>query len=356
MAKFHSLLVKDITQETPDCISISFEIPENLKNDYKYIHGQYLTIKHNIQGEEIRRSYSFCSSPSADKEIRVAIKKVNGGRMSTFLNKELKTGDSLEVMTPMGNFYTELKNENTKQYILFAGGSGITPIFSILKSILNEEPNSKICLFYGNKNKESIIFNNQLKKINLEKAVEVVNILEENETDQLNSGLITKEKSLQLINKYVDKKIINEYFICGPEPMMKNVTDALDSFQVDSKQIHIEYFTTVLKDIEKAEEKAQKNETENIESNVSVIIDGEETSFILSTDGDTILDAAIDNDADVPYACKGAVCCTCKAKIMEGKVEMDENYALTDDEVEEGYVLTCQAHPLTNKVVLDYDE
>ena len=356
MAKFNSLFVKDITQETSDCISISFEIPKNLQDDYKYIHGQYLTIKHNIKGEEIRRSYSFCSSPSADKEIRIAIKKVVGGKMSTFLNNELKTGDSLEVMTPMGNFYTELKNENTKQYILFAGGSGITPIFSILKSVLNEEPNSKICLFYGNKNKESIIFNSQLKELELEQNVNVVNILEEDGTDQLSSGLITKEKVLQLLNKYTDKKTTNEYFICGPQLMMEKVKDALNSLQIDPMKIHIEYFTTVLKDIKQAEEASQKNETENIESNVTIIIDGEETSFNLSTDGDSILDAAIDNDADVPYACKGAVCCTCKAKIIKGKVEMDENYALTDDEVEEGYVLTCQAHPLTNKVVLDYDE
>ncbi len=353
MAKFHSLLVKDITQETPDSVSISFEIPNELENQYNYIQGQYLTIKHYIKGEEVRRSYSFCSSPYADNEVRIAVKKVAEGKMSTFLNETLKVGDKIDVMTPMGNFYTKLDNNNAKQYVFFAGGSGITPIFSILKSILVKEPKSSISLFYGNKNKESIIFNNQLEKLKLNHDFKIINILEEGGDTNISSGLITKEKAQQLLNQYVKEQNVDEYFICGPGPMMENIKNALHDLNVNSEKIHIEYFTTVLKELEEVEMSSHKT---NKQSSVTVIIDEEEFSFSLSKNGDTILDAALDNGADVPYACKGAVCCTCKGKLIKGEVKMDENYALTEQEVKDGYVLTCQSHPLSDKVIIDYDE
>jgi ring-1,2-phenylacetyl-CoA epoxidase subunit PaaE len=356
MAKFHTLKVSDIRRETTDCVSIAFDVPASLQGEYKYIQGQYLTLKLKVNGQELRRSYSLCSSPSADKEWRIAIKKVKDGKGSIYLNEKVKTGDQMEVMTPMGNFHTPVFSTNKKRYVLFAGGSGITPMLSIVKTILREEPSSSLHLFYGNRDEASTIFKKTLDDLASSNSgrFTLTHILEHGSAsaDPLYAGMLTKEKTSTLLTKH-NQVTGDEFFICGPGPMMENVKQALKDLKVDDKKVHIEYFTAVLDAVNKAE--AINAPGSAMTSKVTVIMDGKETEFDLSSEGAVILDAALDEGVDVPYACKGAVCCTCRAKLIEGKVRMDNNYALTDNEVKEGYILTCQSHPLTEKVVVDYD-
>jgi len=354
MAKFHPLKVADIRKETADSVSIAFEIPTAFKNEYQYTQGQYVTIKMNINGEEIRRSYSLCSSPIADQDFRIAAKKVKDGRMSVALNDTLKVGDIVDVMTPMGNFYHISSTEN-KNIVLFAGGSGITPMLSIIKTLLKQDPTCKLTLFYGNQNEESTIFKNELEQIASANAnrFNLFSILDQAPQNHphLYTGLMTKEKVMSLIENHVGLNLDNEFFICGPTPMMKNVEEALQSLKIAKEKIHLEYFTSTLD----ANTTATVSEGEKITAQVTVIMDGDETTFELASDGKNILDAAMDQDVDVPFSCKGGVCCTCRAKVLEGKVHMKTNYALTDEEVAEGFILTCQAHPLTPVVIVDYD-
>jgi ring-1,2-phenylacetyl-CoA epoxidase subunit PaaE len=353
MARFHTLKVKDIKRETSEAVSVAFEIPAQQQPEYQFKQGQYITLKLNINGEEIRRSYSICSSPY-DKELRVAVKEVAGGKASTFINRELKIGANMEVMTPMGSFYSVLSGANKKKYILFAGGSGITPMMSIIKSVLYVEKQSNITLIYANKNELSTIFKNELDALSLSNPnLKVVYVFDEPQTkiSDLQTGIITSDKALSLIETYGGVNA-DEYFICGPGAMMENVKTNLETLKVESGKIHIEYFNAVIDAVNKAE-----NNTigANVKSNVTVLQYGIETNFELQTGGISLLDAAIEAGVDAPFSCKGAVCCTCRAKVLEGKVKMDANFALTDAEVEEGFILTCQAHPLTEKVVIDYD-
>jgi ring-1,2-phenylacetyl-CoA epoxidase subunit PaaE len=353
MARFHTLKVKDIKRETSEAVSVAFEIPAQQQPEYQFKQGQYITLKLNINGEEIRRSYSICSSPY-DKELRVAVKEVAGGKASTFINRELKIGSNMEVMTPMGSFHSVLSGANKKKYILFAGGSGITPMMSIIKSVLYVEKQSNITLIYANKNELSTIFKNELDALSLSNPnLKVVYVFDEPQTkiSDLQTGIITSDKALSLIETYGGVNA-DEYFICGPGAMMENVKTTLETLKVESGKIHIEYFNAVIDAVNKAE-----NNTigANVKSNVTVLQYGIETNFDLQTGGISLLDAAIEAGVDAPFSCKGAVCCTCRAKVLEGKVKMDANFALTDAEVEEGFILTCQAHPLTEKVVIDYD-
>jgi ring-1,2-phenylacetyl-CoA epoxidase subunit PaaE len=357
MAKFHTLRIADVRKETTDCVSVAFDVPAALKAEFSYIQGQYLTLKLKVKGEELRRSYSLCSSPIADTEYRIAVKKVKDGKGSVHINDSLRAGDTIEVMTPMGNFYTPVSASNKKKYILFAGGSGITPMLSILKTILKAEPNSSLHLFYGNRDESSCIFKKTLDDLAAAhpNAFSLHHIFENPSVsvDSLYTGQLNKEKVRALIQKHIPLVAENEYFVCGPGPMMENVKAVLSDLRVNEKQIHIEYFTAVLEAVKKAEAESASGASDMCR--VTVIMDGKETAFDLATNGQVILDQALDAGVDVPYACKGAVCCTCRAKIKEGKVKMDNNYALTDNEVKDGYILTCQSHPLTGKVVIDYD-
>ncbi len=355
MSKFHKLTVADIKNETPDCVSVTFDVPSDLLNDYQYIHGQHLTLKLLVDGKEVRRSYSLCSSPMMKEPLKVAVKRVKGGVGSNFIYDNLKKGDTLEVMTPMGNFHTELKNTNRKHYVLFAGGSGITPMMSIIKTTLLAEPQSKLTLFYGNFDENATIFKKELDELVSQKSGRLTlhYIFEKPSTPNFPAdlvGMLTKEKVKEVISKYLERNPVIEYFICGPGPMMDNVKDVLESNNVNKAFIHIEYFTSAIE-----EPKKDAADIHGDLCEVTVIADGRETIFQLATDGDAILDAAMDAGVDAPFSCKGAVCATCRAKVMEGKVSMTMNYALTDDEVEEGYILTCQAHPTTPVVVVDYD-
>lgn len=353
MARFHLLKVKDVRRETPEAVSVAFEVPPQLQPEFQFRQGQYITLKLNVNGEEIRRSYSLCSSPYGDKEWRVAIKEVAGGKLSTFINRQLKPGDKIEVMTPMGNFHTPLNGSSSKHYVLVAGGSGITPMMSIIKSVLYVEKQSRITLIYANRDEESTIFRNEIESIAASNPnLQVVYVFEspKQTLPELNTGIITIPRARALMEHYKCEKS-DEYFICGPGPMMENVKATLEGMNIPKEKIHIEYFTSVLDAVNKAESGLQ----ENVKATVKVIQYGVETEFDLETSGLSILEAAIEAGVDAPFSCKGAVCCTCRAKLLEGKVKMDANFALTDQEVEEGFILTCQSHPLTEKIVIDYD-
>jgi ring-1,2-phenylacetyl-CoA epoxidase subunit PaaE len=354
MARFHSLKVKDIRRETAEAVSVAFEVPPQQQPEYQFKQGQYITLKMQLKGEEVRRSYSLCSSPYGEKELRVAIKEVAGGKVSTFINRELKVGDTIEVMTPMGNFTTPLFGSKAKNYVLFAGGSGITPMMSILKSILYVEKQSRITLIYANKNEDSVIFRNEIDAIvSANPNITVVHVLDQPATkiSDLQTGIITVDKAKALVENFGGVKA-DEYFICGPGPMMENVKTALENLKVAKEKIHIEYFTSVIDSVNAA---STGDVGGDVNAKVKVLQYGIETEFELETGGLSILEAAIEAGVDAPFSCKGAVCCTCRAKVLEGKVKMNANFALTDAEVEEGFILTCQSHPITERVVIDYD-
>jgi ring-1,2-phenylacetyl-CoA epoxidase subunit PaaE len=360
MARFNTLPVSSVHRETEDSIVIGFVIPPELRSDYTFIHGQYLTLKVPVNGEDLRRSYSICSSPLDPEEVKIAVKRVDRGRASTYLVENLKPGMTLEVMTPMGSFYTLLDAAHRKHYACFAGGSGITPILSIIKTVLRTEPHSGLTLFYGNTDADRIIFRKNLEELQAKYSdrLAVHHILTfGKDEDALFNGLVTVEKAAALTRRFIKESPDTEYFICGPEPMMVNVSEALEKIGVDKKRIHVELFTSpVTSEMKKPEPAPATDAPLAGKAKVKIILDGKETEIEVAAKGDSILDSAENAGLDVPYACKGAVCCTCKARIVEGKVAMDMNYALTDEEVADGYVLTCQSHPLTERVVVDYDQ
>ncbi len=357
-AHFHNLRVSDITRETEDTISVAFDIPEELSDQYNFLPGQYLTLETNIAGEDVRRSYSLCSCPN-DGELRVAIKKVESGKFSSWANNELTVGQELKVMTPEGRFILEVDPTKKRNFVAFAAGSGITPVFSIMKSVLELEPNSSFTLFYGNKTAKTVIFRDKIDGLKSQymDRLEVHHVLsrEDQGTDYL-KGRIDDTKCASFAGRFFDPADTDAYFLCGPEAMINTVSESLQNLGVEKSKIHYELFTTPSQSIAHKTKASSSKKPESVKSNVTVILDGEETHFDIASDGKAILDAALDAGADVPYACKGAVCCTCRAKVMEGSVEMEMNYALEDDEVEEGFILTCQSHPLTEKVVVSYDE
>ncbi len=356
MARFNTLKIKDIRRETADAVSVAFEIPLAIQPEYQFKQGQYITIKSMVNGEELRRSYSICTSPYSEKELRVAVKEVQGGRVSTLINSSWKVGDLVEVMTPMGNFSSVLSGNNKKNYVLFAGGSGITPMMSILKSVLYIEKQSTITLIYANRDEESVIFKSEIEKIASDNSsrIKVLNVYDHPKTEvsDLQKGLLTVDRVKAILENYGGVNA-DEYFICGPGPMMENIKQALEGLKIASEKIHIEYFSAVVDAVNKATGNGVTGA--DVNSEITVIQYGIETQMTLNTSGLTILDAAIDAGVDAPFSCKGAVCCTCRAKVIEGKAKMDNNFALTEAEVEEGFILTCQAHPLTEKLIVDFD-
>ncbi len=354
MSRFYKLKVAEIKIETEDSVSVAFDINNDLMSKFNYKPGQYLTLKFTINGIEERRSYSLCSSPFEDELLRVAVKKVKNGKVSTYINSDLKVGDEVEVMTPQGNFTLDISSQHEKLYVAFAAGSGITPIMSMIKSVLKNEVNSKFVLFYGNKTIDSTIFNAQLDSLsgnNL--SVEHV-YTQIKGVDELHSGRLDEEKANLLLKQNLDLLRAEGFYLCGPEEMIMDVSKCLEGFDVNKDKIHFELFTTPVL-FAKESEVQESDEEFKGQAKIKVICDDEEVEFSLAADGEVILDAAMEHDLDLPFSCKGGVCCTCKAKIIEGKVTMDANYALSDSEVEEGYVLTCQSHPASSFVVVDYD-
>ncbi|MBK9177402.1 MAG: 2Fe-2S iron-sulfur cluster binding domain-containing protein [Flavobacteriales bacterium] len=359
MAHFHTLSVADVHQETPECIVVGFDVPPELRKEFAFQHGQYVTLKLTVDGEELRRSYSICSSPLDQEQFRIAVKKVPHGRASTQLVDKLKPGMRIEVMSPMGNFTTALDSSRARHFVAFAAGSGITPILSILKTVLRTEPKSRFTLFYGNTDVDRIIFRRRLEEIKVLHGdrLAVHHILTKGiDEDRLFNGRITTEKAIQLLKRFVSDPLDKEFFICGPEQMMVNVSEALENQGVDKKRIHIELFGTPVSTEAKKEATHATSTAFSGVADVKIILDGREHELKAKANGDAVLDVALDAGLDVPFACKGAVCCTCKARVLEGQVEMEMNYALTDEEVADGYVLTCQTHPRSPRVVIDYDQ
>ena len=353
MKKFHQLEIEDIYKDTKDCVVIAFNVPKDLYNEFNFKQGQYLTLKKEINGEELRRSYSLCSNPY-DHQWRVAVKQIEGGRFSTFANQNLKKGDVIEVLPPEGNFYVEIDPERSNDLIAFAAGSGITPILSIIKAHLDKEPHSTFKLFYLNKVSESIIFSDELEELvsKYNDRFEVHHFLtQEPIDDELFCGRFSKEKIKRISSELFDIKKLDECFICGPEEMVFLIKEELTALGVDSNKIHFELF-----EVSVPKQDKNNNDLETVDNaKVTVIIDGEEITFEVP-EGTSILETAEDHDADVPFACKGGVCCTCKAKVLEGSVKMLVNYGLDDDDLENDMVLTCQSLPTSQKVVVDYDD
>ncbi len=351
---FHSLRVKNIKKETDNCVSIAFEVPPELQEQFQFTHGQNITIKAIIDGEELRRSYSICSTPF-EMELKVAVKKVDGGKFSAYANEYLKAGDLLQVMPPTGKFNTALDPENKKQYLAFAAGSGITPIISIIKTILKTELNSSFTLVYSNQSRSSIIFFEELEGLKNKylQRFNFIHLLSREKTDaSINFGRISTEK-LKALSSLLNYKNTDEFFICGPEEMIFCVKDFLIASGITTTKIHFELFTVPGQKGVAIQNKG--NTDSGLKSIISIKLDGRTIEFDLAFDNDCILDAALKQGIDLPFACKGGVCATCRAKLLEGEVSMKVNYALEPEEVAQGFILTCQSQPLTKKILIDFD-
>lgn len=355
MAKFYSIKVLDVYKETKDCTVISFEIPEDLKPDFQYRQGQHLTLRATISGQEVRRSYSLCSSPTENR-WQVAVKKISDGLFSTFVNETLKAGDFIDLMPPNGTFFTEINSEKSKNYIAFAAGSGITPLLSIIKTHLALEPKSTFQLFYLNRSVKSIIFKEEIELLKNKYfgRFEIFHFLsKEHRSIDLLNGRFTKEKLEVLTNKIIDIPSTDECFICGPEDMIFLIRDELVVAGLPKEKVHFELFTTGNSEADK--QRVSSILEKKVEGTEVTILDGgKEFHFIMGEDFDNILDGALAAGADLPFACKGGVCSTCRCKVVEGTVEMKINYALDEKELANNYVLSCQAVPTSGKIVVDF--
>lgn len=351
---FHTLKVKSIEKTTSDCAVVEFDVPEDLKSTFQFKQGQYLTLKSEINGEDVRRSYSLCSAPS-DQAWKVAIKQIPEGRFSTFANQVLKVGDTLEVLPPTGKFYVDVNPEQQKNYLAFAAGSGITPILSIIKTHLEHEPNSTFKLFYINQSVSSIILKEEvegLKNIYLDRFEIFHFLTREQRSVPLFNGRIDEQKLDIIFKTLVDKNQVDDSFICGPNAMIFLIRDYLTNLGLDEKNVHFELFNTdgiVKKEIDRS----TIDDTDLSEINIQE--GGKLFQFKIPKGSDNILDAALKNNADLPFACKGGVCCTCRAKLVEGDVDVLLNYGLEQEEIDNGYILTCQAVPKSDKVVVNFD-
>lgn len=350
MASFHSLTIKDIRKETTDTVSIAFDIPSQLNADFTYEAGQYISIDAEINGEKVRRSYSLSSFLDTDQEHRIAVKQIENGKMSTFLNQSVSVGEALTVSTPEGHFKPDLSK--AANYALFAAGSGITPIISIVKAVLAKTVH-QVTLFYGNRNEQSIIFESELKELKAQYPdrfdLHFIFSRPNGEVDALHTGRIDPKKATALLKAHVDLGVDNEFFMCGPTEMMKAVEVALESARVSKEMIHVEYFSSPASEEDEKEVAAFEGTCE-----ATVVLDDEEYTVEIP-EGKSVLDAVVEADIDAPYSCRGAVCSSCIAKVEDGAVDMKLNYVLTEDEIEEGLVLTCQSFPKTAKLKIDFD-
>ncbi|WP_068086633.1 1,2-phenylacetyl-CoA epoxidase subunit PaaE [Polycladidibacter stylochi] len=358
MARFHRLTVTGLEKTTRDAVVLTLQPEAADTTDFHFTQGQYLTFKKDFDGEEVRRSYSICSGVNEDK-LQVGIKRVSGGCFSSFANEELKVGDTLEAMSPAGRFYTELDAKNAKDYIGFAVGSGITPILSILKSVLAREPHSSFTLVYANRSVNSIMFREELEDLkNLYMGrLTVIHILKADAQDiDLFTGRLSPEKLKELFAHWVPVDAVDTAFICGPEPVMHMISDSLQEHGMEKGQIKFELFGAPQQGQLKQAKAAHTTGEADEECEAVVKLDGTSRSLSIPKSGMSILEAALAANMDAPYSCKGGVCSTCKAKVIEGETEMVANYALEDYEVEAGYVLSCQCYPVSDKVVIDFDQ
>ena len=358
MARFHDLEVTDIHKTIRDAVVVSLRPVNSAAEEFDFTQGQYLTFRQDFDGEELRRSYSICAG-KGDGVLQVGIKRVDGGAFSTWANEELKVGDTLQAMPPMGGFFTPLDAANEKTYLGFAGGSGITPVLSILKTTLAQEPKSTFTLVYANKGVNSIMFREELEdlKNTYLGRFNVIHVLESDAQEiDLFTGLVSEEKCAQLFETgWIDIQSVDTAFICGPEPMMLGIASALRTAGLNDSQIKFELFASAQPGRAKRKAVAKDAASAGNQATVAISLDGA-TQTVTAGKDISILDAALDNSMDAPYACKAGVCSTCRCKVLEGEVEMIANHALEDYEVEKGYVLSCQSFALTDKVVVDFDQ
>ncbi len=362
MTAFHNLEILDVRRESDDAVSICLNVPDDLKGTFRFVPGQYLTLRSMIDGKDIRRSYSICSGIN-DNELRVAVKRVPDGAFSGFANERLSVGDRLDVMPPEGRFTVPIQADSDRHYLMIAAGSGITPILSLAKSYLEAEQRSHVTLIYGNRKAGSILFLEELQglKDRFPTRFTLIHILSRQPREvPLLNGRIDLEKCRALFAGPVQAQDADEVFLCGPQGMIEDARTALAEVGVESRKIHTELFTPA--DGGAAITKARTERAQSLSEEdrarlrqVTLIFDGIESSLSLASDGVPILDAAMENRADIPFSCKGGMCCTCRCKVLEGEVAMDVNYALTPEETEAGFVLACQSHPMSNRVVLDFD-
>lgn len=348
MSQFHSLTVSNIKKESSNSVSITFNVPTHLKSSFQFKAGQYITIKHFIDGKEIRRAYSICSSVNSE-QFTVGVKRVDQGVFSVFATTLLKTGDVLEIMPPTGKFVLETNPMNSKNYLAFAAGSGITPVLSMIRTVLEEEPSSKFVLVYGNRTPSESMFLADLR------------YLTQKYPDQLNVELLFSGQ--QVVNSRfgrIDKSIVNhiiknkfkslkfdEFYLCGPKPMIDEVSSTLFENGFTKEQVHFELFTLMEAE---SEITFQEGYTQ-----VTILLDEESSTFRMSQKK-TVLETALEQNIDAPYSCQGGICSTCIARIIQGKATMEKNQVLTDSEIAEGFILTCQAHPTSPTLTIDYDD
>jgi len=351
-SRYHELKVKEIIQETKDAITVVFDQPENKIN---YKSGQFLTLIVPVDGKEVRRAYSLCSSPFVDSDLAVTVKRVEKGLMSNWLPDNLKVGDTVKVMEPMGSFTTEYGKDKKRHLIMFAGGSGITPMMSIIKSTLDQEPDSITSLIYCNRDIESIIFKQKLEDMqtDFEGRLHVIHVLDDAPMNwQGHSGLLNHDMLVKIFERIPDWGIDKTTFLmCGPEGMMKNVENLLAEQKIPAENVFKESFVSGTIDKELKKEAPAEGE-KVVAREVTVIYDGDEHKFMVEPDS-TILETALDLGIDLPYSCQSGLCTACRGKCLSGKVKMDEEEGLSESELNEGFVLNCVGHPLTDDVVIE---
>ncbi len=354
MAKFHQLRVTDIHKTIRDAVVLTLEPQDGA--DFSFVQGQYLTFRQTIEGQDIRRSYSICAGRD-DGVLQVGIKHVDGGAFSTWANSEIKIGDYIDALPPMGKFHTNLSADHQKHYLCFAGGSGITPILSIIKTTLAAEPLARITLIYANRRINTIMFREELEDLKNSHIgrLNILHILEDDAQEiDLFTGRLDREKLSALFQNWIRVADMDTVFICGPEPMMLTISDSLVSHGMEKSDIKFELFASSQPGRLDPKHRPETRSATVKTTQAAVTVDGATRSFDMSRDM-SILEAALANDLDAPFACKAGVCSTCRCKVIEGEVEMLKNHALEDYEVERGYILSCQSYPLSDKVVVDYD-
>jgi len=350
MSQFYKLQIKEVKRETPSAVSVVFNVPSELQSAYQFIAGQYINLKLTLDGQEIRRAYSICSSPESG-ELRIAIKSVKNGHFSKFANENLKVGDIIEVGQPEGKFTFEPQVGRQRNYAAFVAGSGITPVMSILKSVLHNEKDSTFVLVYGNKNNVETIFHQELHDLQQQYVGRLfvhyayTQIKVENEL----FGRIDKANVNFVLNNKHKEKEFSKFYLCGPEEMINLVSDILKEHNIADKNIKFELFSTSTS----AEKEIATSE--NGHTKITVLVDDEETTFEMSQK-QTLLEAALKQGIDAPYSCQGGICSSCLARISKGTAEMKKNSILTDKEVADGLILTCQAHPTSSEIFVDFDD
>lgn len=358
MPRFYPLDVADVRKDTRDAVIVTLNLPDDAAQAFDFTQGQYLTFRRDFDGQELRRSYSICAGRD-EGVLRVGIKHVDGGAFSTWANEQLARGDVIDTMPPMGRFHAPLDPVANKHYIGFAGGSGITPLLSIIKTTLAREPESQFTLLYANRRMTSIMFREELEDLKnryLDRLSIIHVLTSETQDIELFSGRLDATKMEQFFKFWVDADSVDMAFICGPEPMMLPIAESLRAHGISDDHIKFELFASAQPGRAKQPAVSRQKSATAAACEVTVMLDGVMRSFAMPRDGTAVLDAATDNAMDAPFACKAGVCSTCRAKVMAGEVEMATNHALEDYEVRAGYVLTCQSLPLTDRLVLSYDE